>query len=182
MMPSPPVSHIRKEMWRHHIAEQHPEAFWTLLQLTWKGHIWWLAKDPFFVFRGQHDVVIWQDMHRRYVMGKILAKNKTDEWTNIAEEEPQYVILETTPARSAHLYELYYPKLPKTWYCRRPLYALYCSIFIYVCHRNRKDSFLTQERKGTVSRRISLGNWISRLSKGEKILKRIFLNTSMYWL
>lgn len=63
-----------------------------------------------------------------------------------------------------------------------PLYTLYCSILIHVCHRNRRDSFLTEERKTTESRRVYLGNWISRLTKEEKILKRIFLNTNMRWL
>lgn len=63
-----------------------------------------------------------------------------------------------------------------------PLYTLHCNIRIYVCLRNRRDSFLTSERKGNVSRRVYLGTWISGLTKEEKILKKIFLNTNMHWL
>lgn len=30
---------LEEEMWTHRAAEQHPEAFWTLLQVMSRGHI-----------------------------------------------------------------------------------------------------------------------------------------------
>lgn len=99
-------------------------------------------EDPFFVFRGQPNLSIWQHMDRRYVMGKILLT--TGEWTNIGEEEPQCAFLEIYPGK---VYASIWSLLTKIWSYRRPLYTLHCSILLYVCHRNRRDSFLTQERK-----------------------------------
>lgn len=79
-------------------------------------------------------------------------------------------------SRSRPLYELYCPKLQKHGSTEDPLYSLYCSTHIYVYHRNRRDFFglffKTQEGKHTVLRSIFSGNWISRLTKEEKVLKR----------